>query len=53
MGLLDGTPQSTYYNANNSANYGNYQFTTMQNIIDAFMYIYVGEGKIISKINIL
>ena len=51
MGLLDGTPQSTYYNANNSANYGNYQFTTMQNIIDAFMYIYVGEGKIISKIN--
>tara|TARA_R110002072_G_scaffold834_4_gene6733 strand:- start:443 stop:1798 length:1356 start_codon:yes stop_codon:yes gene_type:complete len=51
MGLLNGTTQSTYYNANNSANYGNYQFTTMQNIIDAFMFIYVGEGKIISKIN--
>ena len=51
MGLLDGTSQATYYNADNSASYGNYQFTTMQNIINAFMYIYVGEGKIISKIN--
>ena len=51
MGLLDGTNQSSYYNSSNSANYGNYQFVTLENIINAFMYIYVGEGKIISKAN--
>jgi len=51
MGLLDGTTQSSYYNSDNSANYGNYQFVTLENIINAFMYIYVGEGKIISKVN--
>tara|TARA_R100000278_G_scaffold937_2_gene2089 strand:+ start:956 stop:1861 length:906 start_codon:yes stop_codon:yes gene_type:complete len=51
MGLLDGTTQAQYYNSSNSANYGNYQFTTLENIINAFMFIYVGEGKIISKIS--
>jgi len=51
MGLLDGTTQSQYYNSNNSANYGNYQFTSLENIINAFMYIYVGESKIISKVS--
>ena len=51
MGLLDGTTQSTYYNSSNSANYGNYQFVTLENIINAFMYAYVGEGKIIAKVN--
>ena len=51
MGLLDGTTQSSYYNSNNSSNYGNYQFVTLENIINAFMYVYVGEGKIISKAN--
>tara|TARA_R100000406_G_scaffold911_1_gene962 strand:+ start:35 stop:919 length:885 start_codon:yes stop_codon:yes gene_type:complete len=51
MGLLDGTNQSSYYNSSNSANYGNYQFVTLENVINAFMYIYVGEGKIISKVN--
>ena len=51
MGLLDGTPQQNYYVSSNSANYGNYQFTTLENIINAFMFIYVGEGKIISKVN--
>ena len=51
MGLLDGTNQATYYNSSNSANYGNYQFTTLEHIINAFMIAYVGEGKIISKIN--
>ena len=49
MGLLDGTNQATYYNSDNSANYGNYQFTSLENIINAFMVIYVGEGKILSK----
>ena len=51
MGLLDGTTQAQYYASSNSGNYGNYQFTTLENIINAFMYIYVGEGKIISKIS--
>ena len=51
MGLLDGTTQAQYYAAGNSGNYGNYQFTTLENIVNAFMYIYVGEGKIISKAN--
>jgi len=51
MGLLDNTTQAQYYASSNSANYGNYQFTTLENIINAFMYIYVGEGKIISKAN--
>ena len=51
MGLLDGTNQATYYGSDNSANYGNYQFTTLDNIISAFMFAYVGEMKIISKVN--
>ena len=50
MGLLDGTTQGTYYDSS-YANHGNYQFTTLENIINAFMFIYVGEGKIISKIS--
>jgi len=51
MGLLDNQTQAQYYNSDNSANYGDYQFTTLENIINAFMYIHVGEGKIISKAN--
>ncbi len=49
MGLLDGTNQATYYGAGNAANYGNYQFTSLENIITGFMFAYVGENKIISK----
>ena len=51
MGLLDGTTQSAYYNSGNSANYGNYQFTSLENIINAFMFAYVGEGKLLAKVN--
>jgi len=51
MGLLDGVNQETYYGSGNAANYGNYQFVTLENIINAFMVVYVGEGKIISKVN--
>ena len=51
MGLLDGTTQSQYYNSSNSANYGNYQFVTLENIINAFMSMYTGEGKIVQKVN--
>ena len=50
MGLLSQT-QNQYYDSSNSGNYGNYQFTTLENIINAFMFIYVGENKIISKVN--
>ena len=49
MGLLDGTNQYTYYTTPDS--YGNYQFTSLENIINAFMISYVGDGKIISKVS--
>ena len=49
MGLLDSTNQNSYYTT--AANYGNYQFTTLENIINAFMISYVGENKLITKIN--
>lgn len=49
MGLLDGTNQSTYYSTPGS--YGNYQFVTLDSIISAFMFTYVGESKIISKVH--
>ena len=48
MGLLDNQTQYEYYNGND---FGNYQFITLENIINAFMYIYVGEGKVIAKAN--
>ena len=48
MGLL-GQTQSAYYDSTNSANYGGYQFVTLDNIINAFNLIYVGEDKIITK----
>ncbi len=49
MGLLDNLNQSTYYNTTSVK--GTYQFTTMDNIITAFMIAYVGEDKIIPKVN--
>ena len=48
MGLLDNQTQYEYYNSND---FGNYQFVTLDNIINAFMVAYVGENKIISKVN--
>jgi flagellar basal body rod protein FlgC len=47
MGLLDNQTQQEYYDGND---FGNYQFTSLDDIIDQFMIIYVGEDKIISKI---
>jgi len=32
-----------------NANYGNYQFVSLEDIISSFIVAYVGEGKIISK----
>ena len=43
MGLLTGTDQG-YYEGND---YGNYQFTSLEDIINQFMIAYVGEEKII------
>ena len=51
MGLLDNQNQFQYYASSNSDNYGNYQFTTLDNIINAFMVIYVGESKLITKVS--
>ena len=45
MGLLNETQQS-YYNGDN---FGGYQFASLNDIINQFMIIYVGEDKIIPK----
>ena len=49
MGLLDGQTQQQYYQA--TSGYGGYQFTSLDHIINAFMISYVGESKLITKIN--
>jgi hypothetical protein len=46
MGLLDGTTNREYYEGNDL---GNYQFTSLSDIINQFMVIYVGENKMIPK----
>ena len=51
MGLLGTVTQNDYYDSSESQNWGNYQFISLDNIITNFMYIYVGENKIISKVN--
>ena len=45
MGLISASPNS-YYQGDN---HGNYQFTSLNNIITQFMVAYVGEDKIIAK----
>ena len=45
MGLLNQT-QNFYYN---SGEHGSYQFVSLDDIISQFMFVYVGEDKIISK----
>ena len=55
MGLINKTDEQ-YYLGNDGQwnsgdeNYGNYQFTSVKDIINNFMIIYVGEEKIISKV---
>ena len=46
MGLLD-TTNKEYYQGNT---FGNYQFTSLDDIITQFQIAYVGEGKIIQKV---
>jgi virulence-associated protein VagC len=48
MGLLDSQNQNQYYS---EGDYGGYQFITLDNIISAFMISYVGESKLITKVN--
>ena len=47
MGLLDDTTQLSYYQGNN---YGNYQFVSLDDIINQFIVAFVGEDKIVSNI---
>jgi len=56
--LIDlGLDSKTYYNGpdgvqrSGNANYGNYQFISLEDIINSFIVAYVGEGKIISKVS--
>ena len=45
MGLLDGTDKQ-YYQGND---FGNYQFTSLEDIINQFMVVYTGDNKLIKK----
>jgi len=47
MALLDNQSSSQYYT--NTSLYGEYQFVSLTDIINQFMFVYVGEDKIISK----
>ena len=46
MALLDGKTQKNYYEG---SDLGNYQFVSLEDIINQFMVVYIGEEKIISK----
>ena len=48
MGLLGTTTQASYYTG---SDFGTYQFVNLDTIINNFMYIYVGENKIVNKVN--
>lgn len=54
--LIDlGLNSKQYYDGadgvqNNGGKYGNYQFVTLESIINSFIVAYVGEDKIISKV---
>ena len=46
MAYLENTTQQQYYQGNDL---GNYQFCSLEDIINQFMVVYVGDQKIISK----
>mgnify|MGYP003113855829 CR=1 FL=1 len=46
MGLLDGKTHQEYYQGNDL---GSYQFVSLDDVINQFMVVYVGEEKIIRK----
>ena len=43
MGLLDDQTHQQYYQGNDL---GNYQFTSLDDIINQFMVVYVGDQKL-------
>jgi len=47
MSLLTGTDNDYYHNA---SEYGGYQFTSLEDVINQFIIAYVGEDKNISKV---
>ena len=47
MGLITGTQQSYY----DSGNFGGYQFTSLNDVIDNFMATYIGSGKLLENTN--
>ena len=47
MGLINRSAREYYQ----SSDLGDYQFTSLSNIINQFEIAYVGEGKIIPKVN--
>ena len=49
MGLITQTGQQ-YYSTASPTPFGDYQFTSLEHIINQFIIAYVGEDKIISKI---
>ena len=49
MGLLDNQKPQEYYNGND---FGNYQFISLEDIINQFMVVYVGEDKMIPRARI-
>ena len=56
-GLLQDNYESQYrhYNNTTSTDFDNtgyqYQFTTLNNIINGFLTVYVGEGKLITRVD--
>ena len=48
MGILE---QSQYSYYNDPTDFGNYQFTSLDNVISQFLVAYVGENKVISKVS--
>jgi|21_taG_2_1085346.scaffolds.fasta_scaffold00165_9 hypothetical protein len=49
MALITQTPGNYYSNIND--NYGEYQFTSLSDVIDQFMIAYVGDNKVIPRVN--
>ena len=57
MGLIQDTSKQYHEGADGiqhtgDENYGNYQFTSLEDVINQFMVAYVGEDKIIPKVRI-
>ena len=48
MALLDNTTQKQYYE---EGDHGGYQFVTLDDVIQQFMAVYVGEEKMINKVS--